>query len=373
MDPQGPSLLLTASSDARENRDIVKSLTRRVCMNSDGRPMPHVVDNARCSSAARVSVVLCTYNGAMFLEEQIASLLSQTQPPVEIIASDDGSTDDTWSILTAYAKSDPRFKLVRRQPNVGLQRNFWEAFAMVTGDLIAPCDQDDIWHPEKLARLVEAIGSGSLAYCDSEIVDGRGEATGLRISDFRRMASGRDLLGFLVDNSVSGHACVFRRELLDAALHPGRVTYDRWLAMVAAVCQGVVYLNEPLVKFRRHASTATEMGLRKPRSAGLRRSLSRLRAAIEMPHVRNALEHSAALDDRCHQQVICLRAAWHRRDEQWLSFALWCCALRFRKRMFARPRQSGMRAFLRCGLLAIGGKLSRLLPRVDGTIPVGGK
>src|SRR5438270_11536697 len=104
-----------------------------------------------------VSVVLCTYNGALYVAEQIESILQQTYPRLEVIIADDASTDKTYEILKHYAATDNRITLYRRETNAGYNTNFSEACAKTTGDFIAIADQDDIWEFEKVETLVNKI------------------------------------------------------------------------------------------------------------------------------------------------------------------------------------------------------------------------
>src|SRR5476649_2579474 len=92
-----------------------------------------------------VSIALCTYNGARFLSQQLDTLVNQTYRPIEIIVVDDCSTDDTFAILTEYAGRYPNFKIYRNDVKLGFTANFEKAVKLCTGDLIALCDQDDLW------------------------------------------------------------------------------------------------------------------------------------------------------------------------------------------------------------------------------------
>src|SRR5437868_15054123 len=103
-----------------------------------------------------ISIVLCSYNGERFIKEQIDSILHQTYPNIELIISDDASTDETARILKEY-KGDQKIKLFFQDENVGATKNFEFAIKQVRGEFIAFSDQDDIWLPQKLERLYSAI------------------------------------------------------------------------------------------------------------------------------------------------------------------------------------------------------------------------
>jgi glycosyltransferase involved in cell wall biosynthesis len=227
------------------------------------------------ASALPISVALCTYNGAAFLRQQLESLLAQDHPAVDIVAVDDGSTDGTVALLREYAARHPRFAVHVNAQNLGFRRNFERALGLCTGALVAPCDQDDVWRPQKLSRLAAALGEASLAYCDSALVDAGGRPTGARISDRFRMYEGTDPRALTFQNCISGHAMLLRRELLARALPlPEGVYHDWWLAFLAAGDRGVRYLDEPLVEFRQHGAAAsgfTRAGAGKPRKDAAQR------------------------------------------------------------------------------------------------------
>lgn len=205
-----------------------------------------------------VSIALTTYNGARYLPAQMASLLEQDYPNFEIVVSDDGSTDDTCALLAAYAAQDQRIRVLDVHGNVGFNANFARCFAACRGSLISPCDQDDVWHPHKTSRLVAALGDATLVYADSGFVDGAGQSLHGSMSGKVRMFSGSDPRPFLFCNSVSGHAMLFRRDLLATAQpFPATVYFDWWLAFVAANFGRIAYLDEVLVDYRRHDQAIT--------------------------------------------------------------------------------------------------------------------
>lgn len=208
-----------------------------------------------------VSVALSTYNGARFLREQIDSVLAQTGVDVELVAVDDGSSDETTAILQDYASRDPRVRWSPNPGNLGPTRSFERAMSLCSGEFVAPCDQDDVWAPDKLRILLDAIDGTDLVYCDSAYVDAEGRDLGDVVSRSRPMLEGRRPAAFLFGNSVSGHACLVRRSLLDVARpFPAGTYHDWWLALCAAGRDGVRYVPHPLVKFRRHDAAFSPMG-----------------------------------------------------------------------------------------------------------------
>src|SRR6476661_6415310 len=99
-----------------------------------------------------VSVVLATYNGELFIEEQIKSILQQTYSPIELIIVDDASTDNTISIIQQFEASHSCIRLFTSERNVGYIKNFEKGMLLASGEYIALSDQDDIWEAAKLSR-----------------------------------------------------------------------------------------------------------------------------------------------------------------------------------------------------------------------------
>jgi len=217
---------------------------------------------AASAGLPRISIALCVYNGEQWLRTQLDSLLVQEGVELEVVVVDDCSTDGSLALLHEYARRDPRIRVHANQVNLGHLRSFEKCMSLCAAPMIAPCDQDDVWHPRKLATLARAIGDADMAYCNSAYIDGEGQSLGRNISDdLHTMHSGRDPMKFVFQNTVSGHALVVRREVFEAARpFPQELYHDWWLAMRAAAGNGVVYVDEPLVQFRRHVSAFSPLG-----------------------------------------------------------------------------------------------------------------
>ena len=206
-----------------------------------------------------VSIAVATYNGEKFLKEQLNSLISQTYKNIEIIISDDGSTDGTLEILYDYQKEYPFVSIKQNASPHGIKRNFENALKYCNGKFIAFSDQDDIWMLDKIEKLVNVIGNNALAYHDSLFVDDDGTSLNKTFSDVFRRYSGHNPLAYLLSNSVSGHALLFHRKLLEIALpFPDARHHDWWLAFRAADNGGVKFLDEVLVHYRQHQNSETD-------------------------------------------------------------------------------------------------------------------
>ena len=266
------------------------------------------------TSAPLVSVALCTYNGERFLRAQLDSLLAQSHRQLEIVALDDASSDASAAILTEYAARDARMRVQIHSRNLGIMRNFEAAFRQCKGQYIAPCDQDDVWMPDKIEALLAAIGSASMAYCDSGLMDERGNVLGRRISRGRPAGRVDDPTLFAFGNWVSGHTCLFRRELLAALPVPEHFFYDWWLAAAAVASHGLVYVDRELNLYRQHESNATDFLRRRPsapRTPGYR--------ARDLAEIGQRLDHLVQLPQGAHTRTTLARDLWHAREHQWLS------------------------------------------------------
>lgn len=209
------------------------------------------------SSDRSISVVMCTYNGEKYLREQIGSILRQTYPVLELIVQDDGSTDNTCSIVEEYAAQYPFIKLYRNERQLGINQNFFSAMKRAQGNLIAISDQDDIWEDNKLEVQVNAIGDKMC--CAGKSATFTTEKDIALPVDMR--PANYNLLRLLFVGIFAGHSMVITKTLLNETLQlapsfPPRL-YDVILGLVANAHNSVVYIEQPLVRHRRHQSNST--------------------------------------------------------------------------------------------------------------------
>lgn len=224
-----------------------------------------------------VSIVIATYNGEKYLEEQLNSIVHQTYQNLEIIAIDDCSHDQTPTILEKYAAQHPNMRVVRNTTNLGYVKNFEKGCALTTGDYISFCDQDDVWDLDKTKLLMEAIGDHLMIYCDSAFVDASLNSLHKNHSDLKNLASFDNCLYFATDNCVGGHALIMQRSLLPHAVpFPVEMPYDLWLAFITASRGVIKYYDRPLVKWRQHGGNVT----RTDRGRDVKLNETRKRAAI---------------------------------------------------------------------------------------------
>jgi len=215
---------------------------------------------------ASVSVVLCTHNGELYLREQLQSILNQTLPPDEIIVSDDGSTDATLDIVREVralgsSHSSSKWQVLTRASPMGVAGNFSSAIARASGDVIVLSDQDDVWEPHRLERGLALLDDGALlVHSDAWLIDDAGNsrgtlmaALGLTNRERRALLSGHALDVLLRRNVVTGATTMMRSSLArQAPPVPDGWIHDEWFALIAATQGGVVFCEEPLIRYRQH-------------------------------------------------------------------------------------------------------------------------
>lgn len=207
-----------------------------------------------------VSVVMCTYNGGLYVQEQLASIFTQTYPIHELLIYDDCSTDNTVALIEEMSTKYPCIRLVKNEKNLGFNRNFEQALRAASGDIIAPCDQDDIWLPDKLKVMIAAWDDNHpLIYCHSLAFHGTPPSIP-EVNKVFNYYKGKDPRKIFMRNFVSGHAMLIRKSFLPLVLpFKEGVTYDWWMAVVASYNGGVQYVEQALVLHRVHGNNVTHV------------------------------------------------------------------------------------------------------------------
>lgn len=212
-----------------------------------------------------VSIVITSYNGGQYLAAQLDSIVTQTHRALEIILSDDASTDDTWQIAQRYAAADDRIVLLRHEHNVGLHANLGAALARATGEFIAISDQDDIWSADKIEKQLALLDGAVGVYSDSALIDAAGNSLGttlFRSLNIQPTADSARTVSLFFKNAVSGHALLFHRALLSVVLpFSDDFIFDHQLALAASCFGGLHYCDEPLVYHRIHGGNHTNAGV----------------------------------------------------------------------------------------------------------------
>jgi glycosyltransferase involved in cell wall biosynthesis len=195
-----------------------------------------------------VSVVMCTYNGAQYLREQLDSILQQTYPIQELIVQDDCSTDNTVAIVREYMTQCPCIKLYINEHNLGYNKNFKDILMKATGDFIAISDQDDVWFPEKIEMQVNAIGQHDICFTTNFI--------GKDMENCFLNSPQYSLEGLLF-NAFAGHTMLLQRNFVQKKENwIDFISYDWSLAISAQLNGGIVLVDKPLNWHRSHDDSA---------------------------------------------------------------------------------------------------------------------
>lgn len=213
------------------------------------------------SDASKVAIFLCTHYGQKFLVEQLDSFEAQSHNNWEIWASDDGSQDNTRSILLTYQDRWPKGRLnIRPGPEKGFLANFLSLTCCpnVHADFFAYSDQDDIWEADKLNRAVkwlETVPEGIPAlYCGrTRLVD----ADNLEIGTSPLFHKRPSFANALMQNIGGGNTMVFNNATRELLLEAGQsidvVTHDWWAYMLVTGCGGQVFYDpRPTLRYRQH-------------------------------------------------------------------------------------------------------------------------
>lgn len=210
--------------------------------------------------AFKVSIAMATYNGERFLKAQLDSFARQTLLPFELVACDDGSTDNTMDILRQFA-AEAAFpvRIYRNPERLGIRDNFLRALEICEGDLVAFSDQDDVWLPEKLAACaagfepndVTAVTHG-VSFADAGLKPvGGGWPRALRFE--AAWLAPRNIL----DVCFAGSSMVLRRQvaaplLANSELRQAFIAYDMAMGFLALACGRVISKKEILSLHRCH-------------------------------------------------------------------------------------------------------------------------
>ena len=206
-----------------------------------------------------VSIVLATYNGEKFLHQQLDSLINQTYKNIEIIIADDCSTDSTVEIIKEYINQYSYISLFQQEKNVGYQKNFEKAATLANGEFIAFCDQDDIWHLEKIEILISEIGDFSIVYANSLFIDSNNKPFKKDLNKIRKMNNFISPIQYIYGTAAAGHAMLIKKEIIKNAIpFPTIIPHDYWLGFIASLANGVKYVDKILVYYRKHETNVVE-------------------------------------------------------------------------------------------------------------------
>ncbi|MDQ0839836.1 glycosyltransferase [Sphingomonas faeni] len=214
-------------------------------------------------SNVRVSFVVATFNGAIYVEEQLHSILAALGEEDEVIVSDDGSSDGT--IERVRAINDPRIYVVIGDVRLGYQGNFARAISAARGRYIFFSDQDDVCLPARVPLSLEALEGASCVCGDAVVVDQNLDV--LHASHFMQRGAKFSALSIVMRPSVIGATLACTRAFLMRHLpFPEGVPHDMWLSFHAARIGQLAVVREPFILYRRHGTALSATGAVSKRS-----------------------------------------------------------------------------------------------------------
>lgn len=217
-----------------------------------------------------ITVVIATYNGEKYIEEQINSILRQTTLPDEIIIVDDGSSDNTVVAVKRILKNTAvKHSIIEHKINKGVNQSFSDGIRMASSEWVMICDQDDVWKNEKIEITKGAIDNNTvLAVCNAAITNASLESVGKSMFDYiklpikldkryNRLKSCEMMALCLKRNYVTGMCLIGKQEMMMNAIpFPDTMTYDAWLAWNLANRGETVFIQDELVLYRQHNNNA---------------------------------------------------------------------------------------------------------------------
>lgn len=204
----------------------------------------------------KISVCMASYNGGLYIKDQLESILCQLESDDEIIISDDGSTDNTIDVINSFC--DNRIKLFLSSFH-NLNMNFEFSLKQATGDFIFLSDQDDIWLPNKVNIMLSALKEYDLVSSDCYVVNSKLDV----ISNSLYNSTKRNKKGFwnnFIKCNYIGCCMAFKKSILDKAIPfpKGLICHDVWIGLVAEAFGNPTFIDEQLIYYRRHQANASQ-------------------------------------------------------------------------------------------------------------------
>ncbi len=219
-----------------------------------------------------ISIALCLYQGERFLTEQLDSILAQTLQDFHLHIFDDGSTDTSIKIIKQYQQIHPNIHLHQNKQHLGFVKNFEQAIKILSSKntYLALCDQDDIWHSNKLELCYQALSQleqeyidmPCLVHSDLKMIDSAGKLIHSSFFAHKKieLPTEKSLAKILGYNGVMGNTLLINHQLAQLALpFPASLKYhDYWLALINETFGRRQTLHTALISYRIHSQNASE-------------------------------------------------------------------------------------------------------------------
>lgn len=206
------------------------------------------------------SVAMAFYNGAKYIDEQIRSILENMEEKDELVISVDDASDGSEELLNYWKKTDGRIKVIQG-PGKGVVKNFENAMRHCQGEIIFLSDQDDVWKKDKIKKIEKIFKDPKVTAVvhNAEIVDEN--LSSLGETTFQWRDSGIGFWKNMKKNSYIGCCMAVRRSVLKRILPiPDNIwIHDQWIGLLSEQLGKVVFLEEPLIDYRRHGGNVTEL------------------------------------------------------------------------------------------------------------------
>ena len=238
-----------------------------------------------------VDILLAVYNGEKYLEEQLESIAAQTYQNWRLVIRDDGSSDHSLAIAHAFQKKHPEKKIeiyVNEVPTKSAKGNFMRLLEDAVSEYVMFCDQDDVWLPEKVEKTLKAMvhcekKSGTkdvpiLVHGDLYVVDENLQIISDSMFRYQKLPKTTAVNQLLIQNSVTGCTVMINKKLQDmlkrASDTQAMVMHDYWAALIASVFGKIVFMKQPLIKYRQHGDNSVGA----MNASGIRYMYSRFKA-----------------------------------------------------------------------------------------------
>ena len=219
-----------------------------------------------------IYIIMCTYNGERYIQEQLQSIEQNLAQDWKIIVSDDQSTDNTVKILKDFEKKNPGKMIINiNKAKKGAIHNFLSSIytigvEMNDDDFIMLCDQDDVWNADKISKTMHDMREQIVLYgntipllvcTDVSVVDSK---MNIIHESFRKMnhynISHLDFAHLLMENKVQGCTIMINKgmALMLDKLPYSAMMHDGWLAFIAAAFGRIKYIDQPTMKYRQHTA-----------------------------------------------------------------------------------------------------------------------
>lgn len=216
----------------------------------------------------KVSIALTTYNGERFLNKQLDSLRLQDYFIYEVIICDDCSSDHTVQLIQDYIKKYHlnNWKLICNEKNMGYKKNFFQAISQTTGDYIFLCDQDDIWHLDKVSQMMNVFMAHSQVECLNsfysciDAMDNHVETYSFIAEEYKHEKLNYIPFSYICFKNISmGCTMAFSKKIKDIYLtHSLCIAAHDWeINALAASVDGLYFYNEALIDYRIHNDNTT--------------------------------------------------------------------------------------------------------------------